>query len=91
MTDYPPNEIPPGALDAGTDLVAIDWEGFIPILTAAGMMCDDEEYYLDNPWKWTPEYACWLAAGRPEPPTGGITELNWQRFVRAAREAGGYL
>ena len=69
----------------------IDWPGFGMVLTAAGLLSeDDADYYLEKPWKWAPEYACWVSAGQPAPPTPEVTSLNWQRFVRAARVAGGH-
>lgn len=40
------------------------------VLHCAGMLSNigDVFYYLEKPWKWSPEHTRWLALGRPNEP-----------------------
>lgn len=39
-------------------------------------------YFLEKPWKWAPEYAAWLASGKPM----DYSEDGWDEFVAAVEK-----
>jgi hypothetical protein len=57
---------------------ADDFGTFAAILVAGDGFADPEAIldYIEKPWKWAPEYAEWVNAGRPSP-----DDAAWDTFA----------